>query len=76
MLFFRMMMMMIMMMIIVTRIKITSCVLINQNMVFQLDRKIWLTWTVVLWLVMVNLEEYNSLAATFDPHYHQHYFFI
>ena len=73
MLFFRMMMIM---MIIVTRIKITGSALIKQNRVFQLKRKIWLTWTVVLWLVMVNLEEYNSLAATFDPHYHQQYFFI
>ena len=61
MLFLRMKMMI---MIIVTRIKITGSALINQNRVFQLNRKIWLTWTVVLWLVMVNLEEYNSWAAT------------
>ena len=64
-----------MMVIIVTRIKITGGALINQKRLLQLNRKIGLTWTVVLWLVMVNLEEYNSLAATFDPHYQQEHFY-
>ena len=72
MLFLRMMMMV---MVIVTRIKITGIALSNQNRVFQLNRKIGLTWTVVLWLVMVNLEEYKSLAATFDLHYQQKHFY-